>query len=159
MGIKGSEFLKNNFLSVWHNFLLFEIKRSRAGVKAWGNANGYLVFQVIAWHHVLILSANSNAKFRDDTLQLRLKFSRSGFETNTVLTYTLISELTSLSIETVRRQVKKLQLNNWVSYSKKEGVKFNPSVDNNKFLTDNFNVSEVENLGNFLDIIEKIRSN
>mgnify|MGYP007000459905 len=70
--------------------------RSRAGVKAWGNANGYLVFQVIAWHHVVILSANSDTKFRDDAVQLWLKFSRSGFETNTVLTYTLISELTSL---------------------------------------------------------------
>ena len=159
MGTKGSEFLKDNFLSVWHHFLLFEIERSRAGVKAWGNANGYLVFQVIAWHHVVILSANSDTKFRDDAVQLWLKFSRSGFETNTVLTYTLISELTSLSIETVRRQVKKLQSNKWVSYSKKEGVKYNPSEDNNKFLTDNFNVSEVENLGNFLDIIDKRRSN
>ena len=155
MGTKGSEFLKDNFLSVWHHFLLFEIERSKAGVKAWGNANGYLVFQVIAWHHVVILSANSDTKFRDDAVQLWLKFSRSGFETNTVLTYTLISELTSLSIETVRRQVKKLQSNKWVSYSKKEGVKYNPSEDNNKFLTDNFNVSEVENLGNFLDIIKK----
>ena len=158
MGTKGSEFLKNNFLSVWHHFLLFEIERSRAGVKAWGNANGYLVFQVIAWHYVVILSANSDTKFRDDAVQLWLKFSRSGFETNTVLTYTLISELTSLSIETVRRQVKKLQSNKWVSYSKKEGVKFNPSDDNNKFLTDNFNVSEVENLGHFLDILDKRRS-
>ena len=159
MGRKGSEFLKDNFLSVWHHFLLFEIERSRAGVKAWGNANGYLVFQVIAWHYVVILSANSNTKFRDDAVQLWLKFSRSGFKTNTVLTYTLISELTSLSIETVRRQVKKLQSNKWVSYSKKEGVKFNPSDENNKFLTDNFNVSEVESLGNFLDLVEKRRSN
>ena len=159
MVIKGNEFLRNNFLSVWHHFLLFEIERSRAGVKAWGNANGYLVFQVIAWHYVVILTANSDTKFRDDAIQLWLKFSKYGFETNTVLTYTLISELTSLSIETVRRQVKKLQSNNWVSYSKKEGVKFNPSDENNKFLTDNFNLSEVENLGNFLDIIEKRRSN
>jgi len=159
LGTKGNEFLKDNFLSVWHHFLLFEIERSKAGVKAWGNANGYLVFQVIAWHHVVILSANSDTKFRDDAVQLWLVFSRSGFETNTVLTYTLISELTSLSIETVRRQVKKLQSNKWVSYSKKEGVKYNPSDDNNKFLTDNFNVSEVENLGNFLDIIDKRRSN
>ena len=159
MGTKGSEFLKDNFLSVWHHFLLFEIERSKAGVKAWGNANGYLVFQVIAWHHVVILSANLDTKFRDDAVQLWLKFSRSGFETKTVLTYTLISELTSLSIETVRRQVKKLQSNKWVSYSKKEGVKYNPSDDNNKFLTENFNVSEVKNLGNFLDIIDKRRSN
>ena len=60
MGEKGSDFLQNNFLSVWHHFLLFEIERSKAAVKAWGNANGYLVFQVIAWHYVVILSANSN---------------------------------------------------------------------------------------------------
>ena len=158
MGLKGSEFLKNNFLSVWHHFLLFEIERSKAGVKAWGNANGYLVFQVIAWHHVVILTVKSNSKFRDDAVQLWYKFSKTGFETNTVLTYTLISELTSLSIETVRRQVKKLQSNKWVSYSKKEGVKFNPSDENNKFLTDNFNVSEVENLGHFLDVLDKRRS-
>ena len=118
---KGSEFLKNNFLSVWHNFLFFEIERSRAGVKAWGNANGYLVFQVIAWHHVIILTAKSQSKFRDDAVELWYKFSNSGFQTNSVLTYTLISEMTSLSIETVRRQVKKLVDNKWVSYTKKNG--------------------------------------
>ena len=108
MGERGSEFLQNNFLSVWHHFLLFEIERSKAAVKAWGNANGYLVFQVIAWHHVVILTAKSDSKFRDDAVQLWNKYSKTGFETNSVLTYTLISELTSLSIETVRRQVKKL---------------------------------------------------
>ena len=158
MGVKGSEFLQNNFLSIWHHFLLFEIERSKAGVRAWGNANGYLVFQVIAWHHVVILGAKSNSKFRDDAVQLWYKFSKSGFKTNTVLTYTLISELTSLSIETVRRQVKKLEDNNWVSYSKKNGVIFNPSEENNNYLTNTFNKKEVYNLGNFLDLIEKRKS-
>ena len=158
MGLKGSEFLKTNFLSVWHHFLLFEIERSKAAVKAWGNANGYLVFQVIAWHHVVILTAKSNSKFRDDAVQLWYKFSKVGFETNTVLTYTLISELTSLSIETVRRQVKKLEDNNWVSYSKKNGVILNPSKENNDYLTNIFNVKEVQNLGYFLDLLDKRRS-
>ena len=158
MGIKGSEFLKTNFLSVWHHFLLFEIERSESGVKAWGSANGYLVFQVIAWHHVVILTAKSNSKFRDDAVQLWYKFSKAGFETNTVLTYTLISELTSLSIETVRRQVKKLEDNNWVSYSKKNGVTLNPSKENNDYLTNIFNVKEVQNLGYFLDLLDKRRS-
>ncbi len=158
MGLKGSEFLKNNFLSVWHHFLLFEIERSKAGVKAWGNANGYLVFQVIAWHHVVILTAKSNSKFRNDAVQLWYKFSKAGFETNTVLTYTLISELTSLSIETVRRQVKKLEDNNWVSYSKKNGVILSPSKENNDYLTNIFNVKEVQNLGCFLDLLDKRRS-
>ena len=127
-------------------------------VKAWGNANGYLVFQVIAWHHVVILTAKSNSKFRDDAVQLWYKFSKAGFETNTVLTYTLISELTSLSIETVRRQVKKLEDNNWVSYSKKNGVILNPSKENNDYLTNIFNVKEVQNLGYFLDLLDKRRS-
>ena len=157
MGERGSEFLQNNFLSVWHHFLLFEIERSKAAVNAWGNANGYLVFQVIAWHHVVILTAKSNSKFRDDAVKLWYKFSKAGFETNTVLTYTLISELTSLSIETVRRQVKKLEDNNWVSYSKKNGVILNPSKENNDYLTNIFNVKEVQNLGYFLDLLEKRR--
>jgi hypothetical protein len=37
---KGSEFLQNNFLSVWHHFLLFEIERSKAAVKAWAMQMG-----------------------------------------------------------------------------------------------------------------------
>ena len=147
--------LKENFLSVWHHFLFFEIMRSKQAVDMIGNANGYLVFQVIAWHHILILVASSDSKLRDDVVNLWFKLSKTGFETNTVLTYTLISDLTSLSIETVRRQVKKLEQNNWVLYTKKEGVKYNPSEENNNFLADNFNVMEVEGLGNLLDIIEK----
>ena len=159
MGERGSEFLQNNFLSIWHHFLLFEIERSKAAVKAWGNANGYLVFQVIAWHHVVIITANSDSKFRDDAVQLWYKYSKTGFETNSILTYTLISELTSLSIETVRRQVKKLVDNNWVSYTKKNGVIFNPSEENNNYLANTFNKKEVNNLGVFLDLIDRRKTN
>ncbi len=113
---------------------------------------------MIAWHHVVILTAKSNSKFRDDAVQLWYKFSKVGFETNTVLTYTLISELISLNIETVRRQVKKLENNNWVSYSKKNGVILNPSKENNDYLTNIFNVKDVQNLGYFLDLLDKRRS-
>ena len=158
MGEKGSVFLQNNFLSVWHHFLSFEIERSKVAVKAWGSANGYLVFQVIAWHHIVILSAKSESKFREDAVDLWYKYSKFGFETNTVLTYTLIAELTSLSIETVRRQVKKLVDSKWVSYSKKNGVIYNPSEENNNYLANKFNKKEVANLGIFLDLIEKRKS-
>ena len=51
-------------------------------------------------------------------------------------------------------EVKKLEMSNWVTYSKKSGVKLQPSEENNKFLADNFNVKEVINLANFLDVIE-----
>ena len=60
-----------------------------------------------------------------------------------------------MSIETVRRQVKKLVDSNWVSYSKKNGVIYNPSEENNNYLTNTFNKKEVTNLATFLDLIEK----
>ena len=49
--------------------------------------------------------------------------------------------------------------NNWVSYSKKTGVTFNPSEDNNNYLANTFNRKEVDNLGQFLDLIYKRKTN
>ena len=147
--------IENKFSNIWPHFLFFEILRSKTAVQAWGSANGYLIFQVIAWHHILILTNSMNSELRDEGVELWNKFSKTGFQSNTVLSYTLISELTSLSVETVRRQVKKLERNNWVSYSKKEGVKYSASEENNKYLADTFNVKEVQNFGKLLDLIEK----
>ena len=156
---KMKEFLKNNFLPVWHNFLYFEINRSRAAIKMIGSANGYLIFQVICWHHILILMDSSDIKFkgsfRTEVVDLWIKSGKEGFDSHTVLTYSLIGHLTGLSIETVRRQVKKLINDEWVIYSKQKGVKFEPSDKNNKFLADTFNVNEVDALGHLLDVIEK----
>ena len=149
------DFLQQNFLAVWHHFLFFEINRSKFAVDAFGSANAYLIFQVIAWHHILVMTDDADAQVRDQAVQLWFKLTQTGFKTHTVLTYTLISSLTSLSIETVRRQVKKLEKNNWVFYSKKKGVKYSPSEENNRFLADVFNVKEVRDLGRFLDVIEK----
>ena len=155
MEIKMENVLQQNFVAIWHHFLSFEISRSKLAVETWGSGNAYLVFQVIAWHHILVMTDQAESKIRDEAVELWFQLTKTGFKTRSVLTYTLISLLTSLSIETVRRHVKKLENNNWVSYSKKEGVKFSPSEENNKFLTDVFNVKEVKDLGHFLDIIEK----
>ena len=148
-------FLQYNFVAIWHHFLSFEISRSKLGVETWGSGNAYLIFQVIAWHHVIVMSKQAESKIRDEAVQLWFQLTKTGFKTRSVLTYSLISSLTSLSIETVRRHVKKLEKNSWVFYSKKEGVKFSPSEENNKFLADIFNAKEVKDLGRFLDIIEK----
>ena len=156
---KMKDFLKVNFLPIWHHFLSFEINRSRDAIKMIGSANGYLVFQVICWHHILILMDSSDIEFkgsfRKEAVDLWIKYGKDGFNSNTVLTYSLIGQLTGLSIETVRRQVKKLINDEWVSYSKKYGVKLEPSDKNNKFLADTFNIREVDNLGHLLDVIEK----
>ena len=148
-------FLQQNFVAIWHHFLSFEIDRSKFAVETWGSGNAYLIFQVIAWHHILVMTEEADTQIRDEAVELWFKLTRTGFKTNTVLTYSLISSLTSLSIETVRRHVKKLEKNNWVFYSKKGGVKYSPSEENNKFLAEVFNVKEVKYLGRFLDVIEK----
>ena len=148
-------FLEDNFLKVWHHFLSFEIERSKAAVKVWGNANGYLVFQVICWHHVLLITYLNEPKLRSEAIKLWFKISKAELVSSSVLTYSLIAELTSLSIETVRRQVKKLEQNNWVSYSKKKGVILNSSDKNIEYLVNTFNKNEVKNLGRFMDVICK----
>ena len=136
-------FLQQNFVNVWHHFLSFEINSSKFAVKTWGSANAYLIFQVIAWHHLLVMIDESEVQIRDEAVELWFKLTNAGFKTRAVLTYSSIFSLTSLNIETVRRQVKKLEKNNWVFYSKREGVKFRPSEENNKFLAKVFNVKEV----------------
>lgn len=152
-------FLKENFLPIWHHFLFFEINRSREAIKMIGDANGYLVFQVICWHYILVImnssEINYKGSYRDEVVDLWKRFGKEGFNTNTILTYTLVSELTGLSIETIRRQVTKLKNNNWVAYSKKNGIKLEPSQENNKFLADVFNEREVDNFGALLNVIEK----
>ena len=148
-------FLEKNFLSVWHHFLSFEIERSKTAVKVWGSANGYLIFQVICWHHVLLLTYTTNSKLRDDAVKLWFQISKAELKSSSVLTYSLISELTSLSIETVRRQIKKLIMKNWVSYSKKKGVILMSSEENTEYLANTFNKKEVENLGRFMDVVCK----
>ena len=102
-------FLQQNFVSIWHHFLYFEINRSKYAVETWGSANAYLIFQVIAWHHILVMMDESKAKVREKAVELWFKLTETGFKSRNVLTYSLISSLTSLSIETVRRQVKKLE--------------------------------------------------
>ena len=101
------DFLQQNFVAIWHHFLSFEISRSKFAVETWGSGNAYLVFQVIAWHHILVMTDQAESKIRDEAVDLWFQLTKSGFKTRSVLTYSLISSLTSLSIETVRRHVKK----------------------------------------------------
>ena len=101
-------------------FFSFEINRSNFAVETWGSGNAYLIFQIIAWRHITVMIDEADSQIRDDVVKLWFKLTKTGFKTCTILTYTLISSLTSLSIQTIRRHVKKLEKNYWVSYSKKK---------------------------------------
>ena len=54
--------IENNFSEIWFQFLYFEVMRSRDYVRFMkNNPNGYLILQVISWHHGLVLlSENKN---------------------------------------------------------------------------------------------------
>ena len=70
--------------------------------------------------------------------------SKSKTKPNKKLTYSLVSELTGLSIETIRRQVKKLINDGWVTYTKKEGIIYMPHIDKAKEMTEHLNPKEID---------------
>ena len=67
--------LQQNFVAIWHHFLSFEISRSKFAVKTWGSGNAYLIFQVIAWHHILVMTDQAESKIRDEAVELLFKLT------------------------------------------------------------------------------------
>ena len=147
--------LEANYSLIWREFLELQIQRSCDAVKLFGSANTYLVIQVIAWHNFLIVTNSFNKKDRTSLVNKWLDTEKG--DNRYILTYTLISELTGLHLETVRRHVKKLETLKWVRYSKATGVEYYASDENNKVLAEEFNPKETNLVLNFLEFIDKIK--
>ena len=150
--------IENNFSEIWFQFLYFEVMRSRDCVRFMGNnPNGYLILQVISWHHGLVLLSENKNQDRKNFVKSWEGSSKSKTKPNKKLTYSLVSELTGLSIETIRRQVKKLIKDGWVTYTKKEGIIYTPHIDKAKEMTEYLNPKEIDRFVNLLSNIDKIR--
>ncbi len=150
--------IENNFSEIWFQFLYFEVMRSRDCVLFMNNnPNGYLILQVINWHHGLVLSSEHKKQDRKNFVKNWETSSKSKKKPNKKLTYSLVSELTGLSIETIRRHVKKLINDGWVSYSKKEGIMYSPDINKAKEMTEYLNPKEIDRFVNLLSSIDKIR--
>ena len=150
--------IENNFSEIWFQFLYFEVMRSRDCVRFMkNNPNGYLILQVISWHHGLVLLSENKNQDRKNFVKSWEGSSKSKTKPNKKLTYSLVSELTGLSIETIRRQVKKLINERWVTYSKKEGIIYMPHIDKAKEMTEYLNPKEIDRFVNLLSNIDKIR--
>ena len=150
--------IENNFSEIWFQFLYFEVMRSRDCIRFMkNNPNGYLILQVISWHHGLVLLSENKNQDRKNFVKRWEGGSISKTKPNKKLTYSLVSELTGLSIETIRRQVKKLINERWVTYSKKEGIIYMPHIDKAKEMTENLNPKEIDRFVNLLSNIDKIR--
>ena len=149
--------LEDNYELIWKEFLELQIKRSCEAVKLFGNANSYLVLQVIAWHNFLIITDRIEKKDRTNILENWLNNKSSlSIKKKYILTYTLISELTGLHLETVRRHVKRLQKLKWVHYSKDNGVEFKANKENNRKLAHEFNANETNLVLSFLKKVNNI---
>ena len=150
--------IENNFSEIWFQFLYFEVMRSRDCVRFMkNNPNGYLILQVISWHHGLVLLSENKNQDRKNFVKSWEGSSKSKTKPNKKLTYSLVSELTGLSIETIRRQVKKLINERWVTYTKKEGIIYTPNIDKAKEMTEYLNPKEIDRFVNLLSNIDKIR--
>ena len=150
--------IENNFSEIWFQFLYFEVMRSRDCVRFMkNNPNGYLILQVISWHHGLVLLSENKNQDRKNFVKSWEGSSKSKTKPNKKLTYSLVSELTGLSIETIRRQVKKLIKHGWVTYTKKEGIIYMPHIDKAKEMTEYLNPKEIDRFVNLLSNIDKIR--
>ena len=153
------ETLEANYASIWREFLELNIQRSHDAVLMTGSANSYLVLQVIAWHNFLIVTNSFNERDRTSLVKNWLKKNESNHSNKYILTYTLISELAGLHLETVRRHVKRLEKLNWVRYSRKNGVEFHANEENNKFLTEVFNPKETKLVLSFLENVIRMKKN
>ena len=150
-------FIKKNFLPLWTDFLDFEIQRSLMCIKMFQTPNAYIIMQIICWNQQLSLIKNSKYMKREEVRMQWFEDSKYGNDDKKKLSYSLVSELSGLSIETIRRHVKKMIDNGWVTYSKREGIVFRASEGNMKNLADQLNVKEVSLLSRFLAKIEKLK--
>ena len=157
--MKIKETLEANYAPIWREFLELNIQRSHDAIQMTGSANSYLVLQVIAWHNFLIITNSFNERDRTSLVKNWLKDNVFNHSNKYILTYTLISELSGLHLETVRRHVKRLEKLNWVRYTRKNGVEFHANEENNKFLTEVFNPKETKLVLSFLENVIRMKKN
>ena len=141
--------IEENFTPIWQRFLEMEIIRSQYCLKFAGSANAYLVLQVVCWHHFLLVTEDQVGNSYEATIDSWFA-SQTGMTTsNKKLTYALISDLTGLDKETVRRNVKMLEKRGFVSADRKNGVMFTPTPENNDRLVNDLNVKIMDLLKHF----------
>ena len=144
------ESLKKTFGSIWWRFLEFEITRSRMMTELTGNMSSALILQVVAYHNLtLIQSAVDSEAYNEIRSAWVLADRAAGHELPKKLSFAAISNMTRIDKETVRRSVKKLVEQEWVTVDKDNGISYSPSTVNQEKLL-MLNEWEVAHLGRLL---------
>jgi hypothetical protein len=123
--------LKKAFGAVWWRFLEFEITRSRMMSEVAGNPVSALILQVVAYHNLTLVQSELNAK-NYEAIRKQWEAGDTNIQTKMPqkLSYAAISEITGIDKETVRRSVKRLAEQDWVTIDQKTGIHYQPSVAN-----------------------------
>ena len=121
-----------------------------------GNPVSALILQVVAYHNLTIVQSDLNEK-NYETIRKKWEAGDTNIQTKMPqkLSYAAISEITGIDKETVRRSVKRLAEQDWVTIDQKTGIHYQPSVANqDKLLM--LNEWELVSLGR---LIERLKNN
>ena len=142
--------LKKAFGTVWWRFMEFEITRSRMMAEVAGNPVSALILQVVAYHNLTLVQAVVPKQHYSNIRQeWEAGEKHSVNPVPKKLSYAAISNMTGIDKETVRRSVKKLEQQGWLTIDQKTGINYKPQTSNqDKLLM--FNEWEVAQLGRLL---------
>ena len=144
------ENLKRTFGSIWWRFLEFEISRSRMMTELTGSMSSALILQVVAYHNLTIVQSGVESEtYNEIRSAWELADRTAGHDLPQKLSFAAISDMTRIDKETVRRFVKKLVEQGWVTVDQKNGINYSPSTVNQKKLL-MLNEWEVTHLGRLL---------
>ena len=144
------ESLKRVFGAVWSRFLEFEITRSRMITELTGSSSSSLILQVVAYHNLTLVQSTLDSKtYSEIRGAWELGDQTSNSELPKKLSFAAIADITGIDKETVRRAVKKLEEQEWLSINQEAGISYNPSQTNqDKLLI--LNEWEVTHLGRLI---------
>ena len=121
-----------------------------------GNPVSALILQVVAYHNLTLVQSDLNEKSYE-AIRKQWEAGDTNIQTKMPqkLSYAAISEITGIDKETVRRSVKRLAEQDWVTIDQKTGIHYQPSVANqDKLLM--LNEWELVSLGR---LIERLKNN
>ncbi|MDC1117414.1 helix-turn-helix domain-containing protein [Alphaproteobacteria bacterium] len=148
--VLSEETLKRVFGAVWSRFLEFEITRSRMITELTGSLSSGLILQVVAYHNLTLVQSTLDSKtYSEIRGAWELGDQTSNSELPKKLSFAAIADITGIDKETVRRAVKKLEEQEWLSINQEAGISYNPSQTNqDKLLI--LNEWEVTHLGRLI---------
>jgi DNA-binding FadR family transcriptional regulator len=115
-----------------------------------GSSSSALILQVVAYHNLtLVQSALDGKTYSEIRGAWELGDQTSNSDLPKKLSFAAIADITGVDKETVRRSVKKLEVQGWLSIDQKAGISYNPSqMNQDKLLI--LNEWEVTHLGRLL---------